>query len=281
MSKAPSPHSWRRLSRHRDWIRLSRLTTETADKHELYQLAVQDTKWEARFLSDTCRELTGRVPLRLCEDFCGTAMLCADWVKLAPAGKRTATGIDLDPSVLAWGTEHNLEPLGEARKRIQLVCADVRSPRSGTFDLVVALNFSYWIFRTRDALRRYFKVVRESLAEGGVYFVDLYGGWESQQPNIDTKDLPGGIIYQWEQSKFDPIDHSVVNYIHFELPNGDMLKKAFTYKWRYWSLPEVREVLEEAGFSSVLTYFCEDDDYLRSRKAENQPAWLSYLVALR
>src|SRR5690606_41903974 len=65
-------------------------------------------------------------------------------------------------------------------ERVTLLQQDVRSPSPGKFDVINALNFSYWIFRTRDEMRRYFTSVRKSLKADGAFFLDAYGGWESQ-----------------------------------------------------------------------------------------------------
>ena len=51
----------------------------------------------------------------------------------------------------------------------------------------------------------------------------------------------------------------MVNHIHFEFTNGSRLKRAFTYEWRLWTLPEIRELLGEAGFSRSTVYW-EDRD---------------------
>lgn len=74
-------------------------TAKTADRHILYQLSVQDAAAEAGFLNRVFRKLRGREPESLREDFCGTALLCSEWVKYR---NRTAVGIDLDRSVLEW-----------------------------------------------------------------------------------------------------------------------------------------------------------------------------------
>ena len=46
---------------------------EQADKHELYELAVQNVENEVVFLKDTFRQIRGRTAHILREDFCGTA----------------------------------------------------------------------------------------------------------------------------------------------------------------------------------------------------------------
>jgi hypothetical protein len=113
-------------------------TAKTADKHALYQLAVQDPLMEIRFINRVFKKRHARLPLTLREDFCGTAHLCATWV--GSQVTRTAVGIDLDSEVLDWGRQHNLLPLGAARKRVRLLRRDVRRRVPGTFDVTVALN---------------------------------------------------------------------------------------------------------------------------------------------
>ena len=98
--------------------------------------------------------------------------------------------------------------------------------------------------------------------------------------------------YVWDQAKFNPITHDFLCYIHFEFPDGSRLKRAYTYDWRLWTLPELREVLSEAGFSRVHVFWerFEDDpeggeeqistgEYRETLKANNQQAWVAYIVA--
>lgn len=260
----------------------AKYTAATADRHELYQLSVQAADTEVEVLDDLYKKEFGEIPLRMREDFCGTALLCATWVKSNP--ERTATGVDLDEPTLAWGRERNIAPLGEDQARVTLIQDDVRSVREGKFQVINALNFSYSVFRTRQDLRTYFERVRESLEDRGLFLLDNYGGWESQEPMEEPRRVTGGFTYIWDQNSFDPITHEVVNHIHFKFKDGTRMDKAFTYEWRYWTLPELQELLLEAGFSTVRVYWDladdeEEEDYQPVKSAENQPGWLSYLVA--
>ncbi len=237
---------------------------------------------EGRFLARIFEKLSGRRAESLREDFCGTALLCAEWVK---GRGRTAVGVDLDPAVLAWGAEHNLAPLGRRGSAVRLLRQDVRATRSGRFDLVVALNFSYFVFRTREELGKYFTGVRRSLARGGLFVLDAYGGYQSWRILSERRRLRG-FTYVWEQSLVDPIDHSVVNHIHFEFPDGSQLRRAFSYHWRLWTLPEIRELLAEVGFSRSAVYWEDRDadgvgiDRYRARvHVAQQPAWVAYIAA--
>jgi len=260
-----------------------RFTARTADRHQLYQLSVQAPDYEVAFLNRVYRAAYDHRPLTMREDFCGTALLSAAWAKSHP--ERSATGVDIHKPTLDWGRKHNVEPLGRAAERVTLTLGDVRTKRPGKFQIVNALNFSYWIFETRAGLRDYFKVVRRSLSRDGLFLCDAYGGWESHQPMLEPRKIAAGFTYVWDQNQFDPITAHVVNHIHFEFKDGTKMNKAFTYEWRFWTLPEIRELLLEAGFGQVLVYWdrakSEDQEsYRPSTRAENQPGWLAYIVAL-
>ena len=261
------------------------LTAKNADKHVLYQLSVQDAKVEVDFIDEVYRSLFRRRPTTLLEDFCGSALICSEWARRGAT--RQATGVDIDPKVLAWGKKNNVAPLGDASEQVRLLRQDVRDPVRAKFDVVCAFNFSYWVFRTRDEMRAYFAHVRTQLGSDSFFVLDAYGGWESQQPMQERRRIKGGFTYIWDQNQFDPITHEVVNYIHFEFKNGSKLNRAFSYYWRFWTLPELQELLAEAGFSRVSVYWdCSkdqsDEELFRPRlRAPNQPGWLAYLVARR
>ena len=156
---------------------------------------------------------------------------------------------------------------------------------TGLVDIVGAFNFSYWIFKTRTEMRDYFSRVRESLHEDGVFFLDAYGGSEAYE-TMKEKTKCEGFTYVWHQAKYEPVTGRTVCHISFRFPDGSRIKKAFSYDWRLWSLPELRELLEEAGFASVRVYWeGEDEDgegngeFYEEATGEADPAWIAYLVA--
>lgn len=261
----------------------SRYTAKTADKHVLYQLSVQAPDTEVDFLNSWFSKIRGKKPLSLREDFCGTAILCASWVK--SHAERTATGLDIDRATLAWGTEHNLAPLSDEEKsRVTLLRQDVRAKVKEKHDIICAFNFSYWIFKAREEMIAYFAHVRSGLAKGGLFFLDAYGGWESHEPMKEHRRIKAGFTYVWDQNTFDAITHDVTNYIHFEFDDGTKLEKAFRYDWRFWMLPELQEMLREAGFKNLHVYWDTSNDpsrdaYRERTRAPNQPGWLAYIVA--
>ncbi|MBN2530870.1 MAG: class I SAM-dependent methyltransferase [Deltaproteobacteria bacterium] len=214
------------------------------------------------------------------EDFCGTALLCARWIESLEG--RTAVGIDLDRDTLDWGIENNIAPLGEDAQKVTLLCQDVLEAKTRPeFDIIAAFNFSYFIFKQRRTMLTYFKRVHKALNAGGVFILDLHGGPDAQFKMEEPTDM-GEFDYVWDQDDFCPITHRALCHIHFHFRDGSKMKKAFTYDWRFWTMPELRDILEEAGFSQIDAWFDEDngdDEYAICETTENMEAWVAYLAA--
>jgi SAM-dependent methyltransferase len=226
------------------------LTARTADRHVLYQRAVQAPETDARFYDRWFRKYAGR-PLRvLREDFCGTAVLACHHVKRHPDNR--AIGVDLHGPTLAWGRRHNVQPLldAEQQSRLSLLQQNVLEVQRPQADAILALNFSYSVFKTRAQLAAYLKNCHRSLRPGGVLFLDAWGGPDVMQRKTD-KTRHKGFVYEWEQRSYDPISHDIVCAIHFSFPDGSRLRDAFVYEWRLWTLAELRELFVEAGFAPV------------------------------
>lgn len=259
---------------------------EQADKHELYELSVQNVENEIEFLKDTFKQLRGRTAHVLREDFCGTASACCEWVR--QGDDYQAIGVDNDASVLAWGRENRVSKLSAAvRPRVQLIESDVLTVKTPQVDLLTAFNFSFFIFDTREKLRRYFEKAHAALVDDGVLFLDMYGGPEAQEETREkTKYKKHGFSYIWHQETFHPITHFTRCHIHFKFSDGSKMKKAFTYEWRLWSAPEIIELLTEAGFSRARIFWegtDEDGDgngeFTPDEKGEADLAWIAYIVA--
>lgn len=266
--------------------KLSATMAEKADVHDLYEQSVQAVDVEAEFLRDTYRSLRGRDALSLREDFCGTASLACEWVRTGP--RRQAIGVDIEADVLAWGRQHRVSRLPEsARTRLKLLNDDVRTVRTQAVDIVGAFNFSYFCFKTRDEMRGYFARVREALCPDGVFFLDAFGGPDASDVTKERTKLDG-FTYIWDQAEFEPVTSRILCHIHFNFPDGSKIDRAFTYDWRLWTLPELRELLGEAGFSKVRVYWEGDDgdgggNGVFEEHATGTPdlAWIAYIVAER
>jgi SAM-dependent methyltransferase len=269
---------------------------DRADKHVLYEKAVQSPDADIEFFEKVYRDTRGAEPLRFREDFCGTASLSTQWIASGP--ERRAYGVDLCAETLDWGRERNLEKNPEVDpSRIELVQGNVLDglmPRDGIgADIGCAMNFSFCVFKTRSDLLAYLKKAYETLAPGGLFFMEMYGGPEARTELEDEREVEN-FIYVWDQDSYNPINHHTRCYIHFRFPDGSVLERAFTYEWRVWSLPELQELLVEAGFVNPRVFWeTVDDDpddpdvltgtgeYEEVQEVENQDSWLVYVVGER
>jgi len=261
------------------------LTARTADRHLLYQRAVQAPETDAAFYSRWFRKYTGR-PLRLLrEDFCGTAVLACHHVKLHRDNR--AIGVDLHWPTLAWGRIHNVRKLLDPaqQRRLLLLQKDVLDVRSPRADAIVAVNFSYSVFKTRRQLAAYLRNCYRALAPGGILFLDAWGGPDVQRRATDVTRLRG-FAYEWEQRRYDPISHEITCAIHFAFPDGSRLRDAFVYDWRLWTLAELRELFAAAGFRDVHVLWEGTDRktgrgngvFRRKEKGDMDEAWISIVV---
>lgn len=263
------------------------LTAGTADRYALYQQAVQEPEPDLDFLDRVYRAHYGRLPSALREDFAGTALTASHWVKRRPTNR--AVAVDLDPTPLKWFARH-IEPslTPEQRSRLDIVQANVMSAqahRPNGFDAVFAFNFSYWIFKQRAQLLEYFRSVRGSLSKQGLFLLDHFSGSETMQELTD-RTRKKGFTYVWDQKRFDPINGHLIAEIGFEFKDGTAWHGAFRYDWRLWSIPELRDLLNEAGFSTVDVYMEKDDKhgkgtgvYVKRTSAPADRALIAYIVA--
>jgi hypothetical protein len=258
-----------------------------ADKYSLYQEAVQDPASDVRLAKRIFEKRFGRPPQLLREDFCGTAAVSCCWVQADSANR--AWGIDLDPEPLEWGRQHNLSALtAEQRERIELIQADVREAECEKADITCAFNFSYFLFKKRPELLAYLQKTRTTLRDEGILMLDVYGGADAQRQMKERREHDD-FDYIWDQYRFDPVHHNVVNHIHFEFADGSRMRRAFQYDWRLWSLPELSDLLYDAGFSEVEVYWEGTDHetgegngiYHKVDRAIDDPAWVSYIVGIR
>jgi SAM-dependent methyltransferase len=260
-------------------------TAATSDKHDLYENSVQEPEADNDLIDQVWKELKGRLPSSIREDFCGTAACAVEWVKRRP--DNTAIAIDLDPSVLEWGRKRLPRRLTvKQRSRLTLIQADVTTVETKQVDSVLAMNFSYYLFKTRPTLLAYFKRALKAIRPGGMMLLDAYGGSDSFLEMEEERDLDG-FTYVWDQAHYNPINGDAINHIHYEFPDGTKMKRAFTYDWRLWTLPEIQELLLEAGFKKVNVYWEGvdektgegDGDFKLSTRGDACEGWIAYIAA--
>lgn len=258
-------------------------------KYWLYENSVQDAADDADILAQLFKRLRKREPLSFREDFCGTFKIACEWVRRSK--KHSALGLDIDPEPLQYGFETHYESLTpDQKKRMKVLKQDVNSVTKPGSDLIAACNFSYWIFKTREELIRYFRFVKDSLKTDGLFFMDHVGGYEMVQETVDKETYGKGknkFIYYWKQEAFNPVNNEGRFTISFKWNDGTKLKDVFTYDWRVWSIREIRECLEEAGFKKSWVFWEQDDEdgdggngeFELTESEENCPVFIDYIVA--
>ena len=256
------------------------------DKYDLYERCVQEPEGTAKMLDHEFKRIRGRRALRMREDFCGTAVLCAEWAKLSP--KHYAMGVDLDPAPIAWGRKRHFAPDMKHSARVEVVRGNVLDPHGKNFDLVIGFNFSWMIFKERAQLGRYFARARQALAPDGIFELDLYGGKDAITES-KARTRMSGVTYVWDQVRFDPTTSDTFCAIHFEkLRGGGEMKRAFTYDWRLWNLAETIDLLRENGLE-ILELQNETSDendvgtglYKPVKRIPNWDAWTIKILAER
>lgn len=255
------------------------------DRHYLYQNAVQCVEAEIDFVEATFKSLKGRPARSLREDFCGTAQTACEWI--ARHQDNVAWGVDLDEEVLLWGENNNLSKLSRQQyTQIELLNRNVLDCGVTNVDVVLAMNFSYFIFMERDLMIQYFKSVKDSLKPDGVFFLDAFGGYEAAKEVKEERECDG-FTYIWEQASFNPINAQMQCYIHFKTDEGVEMDKAFSYYWRLWTLPEITDMLLAAGFSTAEVYWEGTDEktgegdgeFTKAEVGTADASWVCYVVA--
>jgi SAM-dependent methyltransferase len=269
------------------------------DKYEYYFKSVQSPEADIDFLRRIYLARRGRPARSLREDFCAAFANCCEWVRRGP--EQVAYGIDLDPEPLAYGKKHYLPLLKEEQqKRIHTLQMNVLSKKLPQTDLIAAMNFSYFIFKTRNLMKDYFRSCREHLRPNGILVLDCFGGSEAYDAHVEKtiikkkvpvlvrgKTVMKNFEYQWDQAAFDPITNDAKFYIHFKV-GSRLHARQFVYDWRLWSIPELRDILEEVGFKSTHVYWEGTDKkgsgngiFREARRGEEAQSWIAYIVALK
>lgn len=283
-----------------DGYRLRSIDNEYS-KFYLYQKSVQLPKGDISYIQKFfLMYVGGRIPLHLQEDFCGTALLSAEWIRTDP--RRTAVGLDLDVEALNWCLENNLTNIGSSSdcySRLSLFHGDVLHPQEALLvvadlqlqkktpqeeqsigadmvlpllptkmenhklpprDVICAFNYSCCCLHTRSNMVVYFKHVLSALSKDGGIFIMDIYGGPSSERKLQLKNRYPNFTYTWEQEEVNIVNRKTKISIHFQLKNKQTLRHAFSYSWRLWSLPEINDCLVEAGFQSVHFWIREMPD---------------------
>jgi len=152
-------------------------------------------------------------------------------------------------------------------------------------DIAIAMNFSYFVFKSRQMMKQYFANSYKALKKDGVFIMDLFGGSQCYDA-IEEPTKHRGFTYYWDQTGFDPVTNRALFHIHFRPEGKKKIEQVFTYDWRMWTIPELREMLEEVGFKRSHVYWegttragTGDGVFTRTEKGESCLSWIAYIAA--
>ncbi len=253
------------------------------DKYFCYKKSVQSPKEDIRFFKKIYKGFFKKSARIFREDFCGTFYVGYHWVKDHPQNK--AIVIDKDKQPIEYGKKHHFTKLTASEKaRIHIFNKDVLNKNLPKAEIISVSNFSYFIFKQRTMMLKYFKIIKKSLFKKGLFIIDVVGGPDCQgvsEEIVEHEDFN----YYWDQDSFDPINNRARFYIHFKRKGEKKHKKAFFYDWRLWSIPELKDTLKEAGFSDIYVYWEQSDkkgegtgNFKKSLKGDICDVWIAYLV---
>ncbi len=260
------------------------LMKKTFDKYWHYRHSVQSPDLEVRFIQKCYQELKKKTARVFREDFCFTFALGCEWVKLNRLYKSVA--VDLDPKPLRYGKAHNLARLSlNQQKRMNIIHSNVLNHQIPSADIISALNFSYFVFKEREEMKRYFSNCLKSLRTKGLLVLDCFGGSQCFEANEEQIDY-GDFIYCWDQKGFDPISHHALFHIHYKRKREKKRERVFTYDWRIWTIPELKDLLREVGFRKIHIYWEGTDKngegsgrFTRREKGEECGSWVAYIIS--
>jgi hypothetical protein len=264
---------------------------KTEDKHALYLASVQDPLGDVERISLIYREIFSKDAKHFREDFSGTFALSCCWVQ--SQNNRTAIAIDIDNETVQYGQKNYLANMQtDEQKRMDVRVGDAIC-KTKPVDVIATFNFSYCLIHQRKNLLEYFKNCHASLNQQGMLIMDIFGGSDSEIPEvqireIDNNDSISPFTFEFERKTFNPISRQAHYGIHFKYPDGTELLNSFTYHFRMWSICEIRDLLEEAGFSKSLIYwegFDEDGfgngEFSQTDEEENTLNWNAYIVGVK
>jgi SAM-dependent methyltransferase len=259
-----------------------------ADKFQLYMDSVQNPDFEVDFIMKAYTKEFKLPPTHLREDFSGTSVISYHWIKLND--KNHAVAVDNDSKPLKWCEINFLNKLESSeRQRIRFIEGDVKEDDKKRVDTICALNFSYWIFKKRQDLKDYFKAAYKNLKSKGLLVIDVMGGsncWLGSQEDVVHRE---NFDYVWETKKFDAITQNCDFAIHFKFRDGSVINNAFTYSWRFWTIAELKDLLDEVGFDRIDVYWEEVDEkskvgtgtFKKRKSALPAGTWVAYLVGVK
>ena len=174
-------------------------------------------------------------------------------VPLAERGVKT-TGFDISPEFVERARERAAD--ADVTADTRFLEGDYRDPPvSGPFDLAVCL-FTAVGYYDADTDRRVFEHIRERIADGGAFVVDVMNREGLLSRFESTHVYEFGNYFGTEQRDYDSDTATldVTRELFERVGDGFNHLATFDYNVRVYAPVELRAMLRDAGFSRIDTY---------------------------
>ena len=112
--------------------------------------------------------------------FCASALISAEWVK--DNINNTSLSIDLDKRMISAAKKTAATLLNENQlSRMKIRYGDSSKYKGSKVDCILATNFSYFVFKDRQRLIKYFSNAYNQIEKRGLFMLDAFGGYEAHQ----------------------------------------------------------------------------------------------------
>ena len=140
---------------YRDKNEERKLTARKANIDRLYEESVQCPEFEVSFIKKLFKKYFNTKCISLREDFCASALISSEWVK--DNKNNTSISVDLDKRMISAAKKTAQNRLdNEQRSRMKIRYGDSSKYKGDIVDCILATNFSYFVFKDRQKLIKYF-----------------------------------------------------------------------------------------------------------------------------
>ncbi|MBE9209300.1 methyltransferase domain-containing protein [Nostoc sp. LEGE 06077] len=182
---------------------------------------------------------------------CGTGQIAQ---RLIQKGYQV-TGIDGSEEMLCYARKN--------APNAEFILEDARFFKfSSTFHAVISTDVGLNLVTTIEELQKVFQNVYQALRENGIFVFDLYveelciEDWQRTKIQGEAKENNAWISeFDYDTEKKIGCDRTT----RFELIDGQWQRSNMTFRWKLYSVTDVKSTLAKVGFTDIVFYDIKND----------------------
>ena len=242
-------------------------------EHEYYDILFDDLNHDYKFYLDMAKH--HGTPILEC--MCGTGRIL-----LHLAGQGLAVdGFDLNDRMLNLAKEKIVREPDDVKNKIHIWKDDLRDFKaSKKYNLIIIPFSSFLHILTKEDRLQAFAMVKNALADGGVFIVDIFNPDMTRPENVlrfdrgKIKQIPetGETLARFYSQQFNREKQTMeVQYIYDRTDSQGIVRRKFnTMEIAYLFYQDMKELAEETGLSIVQVY----GDHDKSEFTEKSPTMI-------